>query len=162
MAKDEASGEVELPNAEHSPDRRPVEVIRVDNAQNVTGTTVKNADTQVVQMIVTVYPAGSLPSAPALREYEELVPGIAKQWTDTFFSETTHRRERDRASDRAADRAQHYALAIMVLGLLVIALAVYTRQIVTGSIGFVGLAAVGYVFFKSPTGQDSDSSDSNT
>jgi uncharacterized membrane protein len=99
-----------------------------------------------LQAVIQVYPAGSLPSPNALREYEQIVPGIGKRWTDTFFSETEHRRKREKASDAALTRAQIFALVVMVAALAVTVFAIQQAQPIPAGFGFASVAALGYVF----------------
>jgi len=109
--------------------------------------------TTIVRAVVTleVYPAGSLPSPDALREYDQIVPGVAERWMDTFLSETTHRRDRERESDRTVRRAQRFALTIMLAALLVTIYAISQHQGIGQALGFGSVATLGYVFLKQRT-----------
>jgi uncharacterized membrane protein len=104
--------------------------------------------------VLEVYPAGSIPSPEALQQYERIVPSIGPRWLDTFLSETTHRRDREKSSDRALTRAQWFALAIMLVALAVTFAAVMQHQPVGEFLGFGSVATLGYVFLSQRQKED--------
>lgn len=86
------------------------------------------------------YYAGPLPTAQMLADYDNVVPGCAKDIVDNFTSEGNHRRARE-------NRGRHYALVSLFLILATALGCVFLDEPFAG--GMIGVAGVGGLFITS-------------
>lgn len=99
---------------------------------------------------------GPLPRPHVLREYDEAVPGLAREIVDQWKDETTHRHktidslsETDRESTKTFYKAElvgQIIAGILFLGILaVVAYAIAEHQTAIGVAGVVAAGGVGYL-----------------
>jgi uncharacterized membrane protein len=155
-----------------SPETKDRAVVRLPDGEEIDAKLVNQMTQRVERQLVQIrreIHRGPLPSPAMLREYEDVVPGLAERIVRLTEKEQDHRHYSDKRNfDDSLDiakRGQHYGLVVVLVGFFISAALVLLGHPIPGTIiGGIDLVALATVFVigqQKPPGDDDVSGDSD-